>query len=79
MIQARSTLDLYVDVVIGLTPMDLDDEMVSRVRKCIYHLVCSGEIQSALKARKGVIHKYQVRQKILKPQPAPASLAVTTE
>ncbi|CAL8088349.1 unnamed protein product [Orchesella dallaii] len=79
MIHARATLDVFVDVVIGLTPMDLDDEMVSRVRKCIYHLVCSGEIQSALKARKGVIHKYQVRLKILKPQPAPATLAVTTE
>jgi hypothetical protein len=75
----RSTLELFVDVVGTLTPMDLEEEMVTKIRDCIYHLVDTGEIQSALKTRKAIIHKYQTRQKLMKPKPPPVTLAVTSE
>jgi hypothetical protein len=59
--------------------MDLEDEMVAKLRACIYHLVGCGEIQNASKARKGLIVKYVIRLKLLSPKPTPASLAVTSE
>ena len=53
--------------------------MVLKVRTNIYHLINCGEILSALKARKALIDKYEVRVKLLSPKPAPAALAVSTE
>jgi len=79
LVHGRATLDLFVDVVNSLTPMDLEDEMVEKLRNCIYHLVSCGEIQSALKARKGLIVKYAIRQKLLSPKLPPAALAVSSE
>lgn len=79
LLHARATLDLWVDVVNSLTPMDLEEGMVSILRERIYHLVATGEIQSALKARKGLIQKYSIRVKLLCPRATPASLAVTAE
>lgn len=79
LVHARATLDLFCDLVSSLTPMDLDEEMVTKLRDCIYHLVSCGEIQSALKARKGLIQKYQIRQKLLSPKLPPVALAITTE
>jgi hypothetical protein len=79
LLHSRATLDLWVDVVNSLTPKDLEDGMVSTLREYIYHLVACGEIQSALKARKGLISKFAIRQKLLCPKPPPVSLAVTAE
>lgn len=79
LLHTRATLDLWVDVVNSLTPKDLEPELVSLLREYIYTLVACGEIQSALKARKGLILKYSIRTKLLCPKPPPVSLAVSSE
>jgi hypothetical protein len=59
--------------------MDLDDGVISKIRECIYYLINSGELSSALKARRGLIAKFEVRHKLLSPKPPPVTLAVNVE
>ena len=59
--------------------MDMEENMILKVRNCVYHLVNAGEIHSALKSRKGLLDKYEARIKLLGPKPVPATLAVSTE